>query len=212
MLQTYLFRGLPVLRSLRRDHRREMVRLLAAPSEALRRARRKAVAGRALSRAEWIMVADCARHGLEAAAMAHPQRLSPDSLTSVLDAFAAVYEVRTVIETRHDPYYLSNLPIECRSAVEREGASASAAVRATVAETRRRVRQRVPCLPWLGARNLGVLLADGPLPGAAVIHRALRPYWSALWPLAVHGHDALTGDALPDALCLDARGPDERRL
>jgi hypothetical protein len=197
MSVTYRFRGLRVPGFLRRDHRREMVGLLAAPSAALRCARRKADAGRALSRAEWIVVADCARHGIEAAAMAHPQRLSPESLTSVLDAFAAVYDVRTVTDTRHDPYYLSNLPIECRSAGETEGASASAAVRAAVAETRRRVRQRVPCLPWLAARNLGVLLADGPLPGAAVIHRALRRYWLALWPLAVHGHHTLTGGALP---------------
>lgn len=212
MSVTYRLNMLRVLKFLGRDHRREMVGLLAAPSETLRRARRKAVEGRALTRAEWIVVADCARHGLEAAAMAQPQRLSPESLTSVLDAFAAVYDVRTVAETRHDPYYLSNLPIECRSAGETEGTSASATVRATVAETRRRVRQRVPCLPWLAARNLGVLLADGPLPGAGVIHRALRPHWPGLWRLVVQGHEVLTGEVLPDALCRDAVRPDERRL
>ena len=69
--------------------------------------------------------------------MTYPNRLSPDSLIAVLDAFSAVYDVRTVPDTRHDPYYLGNLPPECRSAAGIDEAPTSTAVRTAVAETRR---------------------------------------------------------------------------
>lgn len=80
-------------------------------------------------------------------------------------------------------------------------------------EARRRLGDGPLCLPWLAARNLQVLLAEDPLPGAAVIHRALRPHWPVLWRLALHGHHALTGEALLEVPpCRDALGPDDRRL
>jgi hypothetical protein len=192
------------------SRRREVVDLLAVPTKALSRMGRKAGTGRTLSRAEWTVVADVAQHGLETIAMTHPNRLSPDSLIAVLDAFSAVYDVRTVPDTRHDSYYLGNLPAECRPAID----EASSAVRTAVAETRRRLRERVPaCFPWLAGRNLRVLLAEDPLPGGGAIHRVLRPHWPGLWRLAVEGHEALTGQALPDApLARDVRVVDDRRL
>lgn len=185
---------------LRRGHhsrRREVVDLLAVPTEALSRIRRKAGTERRLSRAEWTVVADVAQHGLETVAMTNPNRLPPDVLIAILDAFTAVYDVRTVADTRHDPYYLGNLPAECRPASGIDETPTSRAVRLAVAETRRRLRERVPgCVPWLAGRNLRVLLADDPLPGAAAIHRTLRPHWPALWRLALEGHEALTGATL----------------
>jgi hypothetical protein len=195
------------------SRRREVVDLLAVPTEALSRIRRKAGTARTLSRAEWTVVASVAQHGLEAIAMTYPNRLSPDSLIAVLDAFSALYDVRTAPDTRHDPYYLGNLPAECRPAAIDE-APTSTAVRTAVAETRRRLRERVPgCFPWLAGRNLRVLLAEDPLPGAVAIDRVLRPHWPGLWRLAVEGHEALTGLALPDApLARDVRAADDRRL
>lgn len=198
---------------LRRGHhsrRREVVDLLAVPTEALSRIRRKAGTGRTLSRAEWTVVAHVAQHGLETVATTYPNRVSADLLIAVLDAFSAVYDVRAVPDTRHDPYYLGNLPAECRPTAGIDEAPTSKAVRTAVAETRRRLRERVPgCFPWLAARNLRVLLAEGPLPGAAAIHRALRPHWPGLWQLALEGHEALTGRALSDVTPL---GASERRL
>jgi hypothetical protein len=196
------------------SRRREVVNLLAVPTEALSRIRRKAGMRRALSRAEWTVVADVAQHGLETVAMTYPNRLSPNSLIAVLDAFSAVYDVRTVPDTRHDPYYLGNLPAECRPAAGIDQAPTSTAVRTAVAETRRRLRERVPgCFPWLAGRNLRVLLAEDPLPGAAAIHRALGPHWSELWRLALEGHQALTGEMLPEVpAARDARAADDRRL
>lgn len=202
---------------LRRGHhsrRREVVDLLAVPTEALSRIRRKAGTGRALSRAEWTVIADVAQHGLETVAMTYPNRVSADSLIAVLDAFSALYDVRAVSDTRHDPYYLGNLPAECRPPAGIDEAPTSSAVRTAVAETRRRLRERVPgCFPWLAARNLRVLLADDPLPGGAAIHRALRPHWPGLWPLVLAGHQALTGEVLSEVLAArDARAADHRRL
>jgi hypothetical protein len=46
--------------------------------------------------------------------MTMPNRVSTDSLLAVLDAFAAVYDVRTHPDGRRDGYYLGNLPVECR--------------------------------------------------------------------------------------------------
>lgn len=211
---TQRFRGLRFFGPGRLSHRREVVDLLAVPTEALSRIRRKAGTGRALSRAEWTVVADFAQHGLEKVAMTKPNRLSPDWFIPVLDAFSAVYDLRTVPDTRHDPYYLGNLPGECRPAVGINEAPTSTAVRTAVAETRRRLRERVPgCFPWLAGRNLRVLLADEPLPGAAAIHRVLRPHWPRLWSLVLAGHKTLTGEVLPEVpAARDARAADDRRL
>jgi hypothetical protein len=137
---------------------------------------------------------------MEAVAMTNPNRLSSDALTAVLDAFAAVYDVRRDQHPRHDVYFLGNLPAESRPASATVEAPLSQAVRTAVAEARRRLGDgRAQCLPWLAARNLAVLLTEAPLPDAAVIHRALRPHWPALWWLAVQGHHALTGEPLPEA-------------
>lgn len=211
---TQRFRGLRFFGFGHDSRRREVVDLLAVPTEALSRLRRKAAAGRALSRAEWTVVAEVARHGLETVAMTYPNRLSPDSLIAVLDAFSAVYHVRTVPDTRHDPYYLGNLPAECRPAAGIDETPTSTAVRTTLAETRRRLREWVPgCFPWLAGRNLRVLLAEDPLSGAAAIDRALRPHWPGLWRLALEGHKALTGEVLPEVEAVsDARAADDRRL
>jgi hypothetical protein len=210
---TQRFKGLRFLGRGGLARRREVVDLLAVPTEALSRIRRKAGTARTLSRAEWTVVANVAQHGLETIAMTYPNRFSADSLIAILDAFSAVYDLRTVPHTRHDPYYLGNLPAECRPAAIDE-APTSTAVRTVVAETRRRLRERVPgCFPWLAGRNLRALLADEPLPGDAAIHRALRPHWPGLWRFAVEGHEALTGQALPDVPgARDVRAADDRRL
>lgn len=104
---TERFRGLWFLELGHQSRRRDVIDLLAAPTEALSRIRQKAATGRALSRAEWTVVAHVAQHGLETVAMTKPNRLSPDCFIPVLDAFSAVYDVRTVPHTRHDPYYLA---------------------------------------------------------------------------------------------------------
>ena len=63
-----------------------------------------------------------------------------------------------------------------------------------VAETRRRLLESTSrFVPFLAARNLPVLLSEETLPSAEALDAALRPYWPALWRLAVRGHDTATG-------------------
>jgi hypothetical protein len=51
-------------------------------------------------------------------------------------------------------------------------------------------------IPYFAGRNLYVLLEDEKLAGPEMIHRALWPYWPALWRLAARGHYIATGQGL----------------
>jgi hypothetical protein len=184
---------------MRRKTTIELSDLLAAPTDALREARRTIDADGVLSRAEWELVAHFAQQGLETLAMNTPNRVSSDALLAVVDAFAAVYDLLQRPDTRRQAYYLGNLPAECRLArpANSDEAPTSNAVRTAVAETRRRVLKSTGLfVPFVAARNLPVLLSEDTLPSAEALHVALRPYWPVLWQLAVHGHDAATGRLL----------------
>ncbi len=186
---------------MRRKTAIDLSELLAAPTKALREAQQKAAADRALSRAEWNLVAHFAQQGLETIAMNTPNSVSRDNLLVVLDAFAAIYDLRVHSDTRRHGYYLGNLPMECRPArpANPEEAPTSNAVRTAVAETRRRQLESTGLfVPFLAARNLPVLLSEDTLPSAEALHGALRPYWPTLWRLAVHGHETSTGAAFDE--------------
>src|SRR5216684_5577920 len=154
-----------------------------------------------LSRAEWILLAHFVQRGLETYSDRTPNPVSGESLIGVLDAFLAVHELRTERASTHDPYYVSNLPSECRPA-KAKGAEDSErvtpeTVRKTVAETRKRLSDSaVKWDTFLAARNLHVLLEDEKLPGVDAVNRALRPYWPVLWRLAARGHYCLTQEPL----------------
>ena len=152
------------------------------PTEALLQIRRKGEAQHILSRAEWILLAHFVQRGLETHSERTPNPVSNESLIAVLDAFLAVYELRTERASTRDPYYLSNLPSECRSAKakgpETPERITPEIVRQTVAETRKRLSDSpVKWNTFLVARNLLVLLDDEKLPGADGLNRALRPFW-----------------------------------
>lgn len=183
---------------MRRNMTIDLSDLLAAPTDALREARRIVDADGVLSRAEWRLVAHFAQQGLETLAMSAPNRVSTEALLAVLDAFAAAYDLRRCQDTRRHPYYLGNLPAECRPSRPADADdTTSSAVRMAVAETRRRLLQSTGRLvPFLAARNLPVLLSEETLPSAEALDAALRPYWPALWRLAVQGHDTATGQSV----------------
>jgi hypothetical protein len=184
-----------------REDRFEAADLMAEPAEALLQIRRKGEAQHILSRAEWILLAHFAQNGLEAYTDRTPNPVSNESLIAVLDAFLAVYELRTERTSLRDPYYMNNLPSECRPA-RRKGAedserATSEMVRRTVAETRKRLSD--PAVKWntfLAGRNLLILLEDEKLPAADAVNRALRPFFPVLWRLAARGHYCLTQESL----------------
>jgi hypothetical protein len=184
-----------------REERFEVADLMEKPTEALLQIRRKGEAQHILSRTEWILLAHFVQKGLETYSDRTPNPVSSESLIAVLDAFLAVYELRTERTSTRDSYYADNLPSECRPAKARGSEDPERAtpeiVRRTVAETRKRLSDSA--IRWdtfLAARNLHVLLEDEKLPGADAVNRALRPYWPVLWRLAARGHYCLTQEPL----------------
>lgn len=183
-----------------REDRFEVADLMEKPTEALLEIRRKGEAQHILSRAEWILLAHFVQKGLEAYTERTPNPASNESLLAVLDAFAAVYELRTERTSLRDSYYVNNLPSECRPAKAKADDSERATpetVRRTVAETRKRLSD--PAVKWdtfLAGRNLLILLEDEKLPAADAVNRALRPFFPVLWRLAARGHYCLTQESL----------------
>ena len=183
-----------------REDRLEMVDLLAHPTDTLLEIRRKGDAQHLLSRAEWQVLAHFVRHGVEARSSLTPNPVSRDSFLALLDAFLAVYDLRTEGTAQRDAWYVGNLPSECRPTTAtrsgRFGHVTPDVVRQTVTETRRRVSDltmhAIVCTPLMAGRNLSVLLEDEPLAGLEAVNRALRPYWAALWRLAARGHYVVT--------------------
>ena len=175
-----------------REDRLEVVDMLVNPTEALIQIRRKGEAQHILTRAEWTAVAHFVQQGLEAFSGRTPNPVSRESLGDVLQAFLAVYELRSDQRaSKRDEYYLGNLPSECRpgKAKTSDGGVTPDVVRRTVAETRERLSEVGTKLePLLAGRNLLVLLEDEKLSGADAVDRALRPFWPGLWRLAARGH------------------------
>ncbi len=184
-----------------REDRFEVADLLAKPTETLLEIRRKGEAQHILSRAEWILLAHFVQKGLEAYTERTPNPVSNESLIVVLDAFLAVYELRTERASLRDSYYVNNLPSEFRptkaKGVDDSERATSETVRQTVAETRKRLSD--PAVKWdtfLAGRNLLILLEDEKLPAADAVNRALRPFFPVMWRLAARGHYCLTQESL----------------
>ena len=179
-----------------RDDRLEVVDLLADPTGSLLQIRRKGEAGRVLSRAEWTTLAHFVRHGVEATSAHAPHAVSPASLVALLDAFAAVYDLRLAPDARLEAYYLGNLPPASRppsKSASRSKPSAPGALQRALADTRRHLQDpSAMWVPLMLGRNLFVLLDEDHLPGAEDLTQAFRPYWAVLWQLAARGHYLLT--------------------
>ena len=86
-----------------REDRLEVVELLGHPTETLLQIRRKGEAGYPLSRAEWAVLAHLVQQGVEALSSKTPNPVSRDSLMAVLDAFFAVYGLRTGHASQWNP-------------------------------------------------------------------------------------------------------------
>lgn len=182
-----------------REDRLEVVDLMAQPTETLLQIRRKGEAQHVLSRAEWTVLAYFVQQGLEAFSARTPNPISRESLTVVLDALLAVYELRKERVSKLDEFYLGNLPAELRPSKAKgtdEQATAET-VRKAVLETRKRLSDpATKAEPLLAGRNLYVILDEEKLAGAEALDRALRPFWTTLWRLAARGHYFLKHEPL----------------
>lgn len=182
-----------------REDRLEVVDLMAQPTETLLQIRRKGEAQHVLSRAEWAVLAYFVQQGFEAFSGRTPNPVSRESLTGILDAFLAVYDLRKERTSKLDEYYLGNLPSEYRPAKAKgtDDQPTPEIVRRTVLETRKHLSDAgTKSEPLLAARNLHVILEEEKLAGAEVLDRALRPFWPTLWRLAARGHYFLKQEPL----------------
>jgi len=195
-----------------REDRLEVVDLLAEPTKTLLGIRKKGQAGQSLSKAEWTVLAFFIQQGLEGYLSDAVSRVSRESLSGMLEAFLAVYELRQGASHK-DAYYAGNLAdhfllANGKTTDDREKVTPDV-VRRTIGEIRRQMDDpRYTYKPLFIGRNLYVLLEEPTLaPGAEALNRALRPYWMILWKLAARGHyylykqpireePKLTGDAL----------------
>lgn len=163
------------------DEHLEAVDLYRTPTASLLAIRRKVDERRSLSQAEWGLLAHYVQQGMEGAVKCP---ISPESFVGVLEAFRALYALRSG-RLERSGYYLGNLSLD---SYERKG-SDDAAVLAAVEETIRRVRESAkPYTPIYCARNLYVLLDQERFAGVEAIHAALLPYWPVLWRVAARGH------------------------
>jgi hypothetical protein len=180
-----------------RDDRLEFADLVTEPTAAMLAIRRKAASQQPLSRAEWTLIAHFVQQGLEAFNETTASHVKRAALVAVLDAFAVLYELRPKGESKREPYYLGNLPDECRPPWPRGTVgvveATSDVVRETVARTRALLEDPAwPRTPLFIGRNLYVLLDADNLPGPDAVNQALSPFWPTLWRLAARGHFLMT--------------------
>ena len=163
------------------DEHLEAVDLYRTPTASLLAMRRKVEEQRSLSQAEWGLLAHYVQAGMEAALKCP---ISPESFAGVLEAFLALYPLRSR-DQKLNSYYLSNLSPD---SYEHRGSDDEAVV-AAAEDTIRRVRESAkPYTPIYCARNLYVLLHQERFAGVEAIHAALSPYWPVLWRVAARGH------------------------
>jgi len=176
-----------------REDRLEVVDLMEKPTKTLIEIRKKGQAAQILSKAEWTVLAFFIQQGLESYPSDAVSRVSPESLSGMLEAFLAVYELRKGASHK-DSYYVGNLATHYllpNGKTTDEGEKVTPdVVRRTVAEIRRQMNDpRNTYKPLFIGRNLYVLLEEPTLAsGAEALNRALRPYWMTLWKLAARGH------------------------
>jgi hypothetical protein len=195
-----------------KEERLELVNLLSEPTGSLLNIRRKADSKLPLSQAEWTLVAYYCLQGAETFANTAQTEISYDSLTGILEAFQAVYELLSKKNKTHlDSFFVSHLPSDRQAEAKSPHEIAGDDVRRAVANTLRMLknanqdRQR----PIFVARNLYFLLDELELPNIEKLNDTLRPYWPILWRVCARGHYFLHMQPLqdPDSSASDIDAP-----
>ena len=169
------------------DDRLETSDLLAHPTEALLRIRRKWETNLDLTRAEWLLLAHYVQTGCEELST-DPELPSRESFAQVLEAFLAVQSLWQHSASVEDGYYLGNLSgsmVGTSHGGEREAEIIPAVIRRMVHDLRESPSSERPAF---AARNLSMALRDGRLKGADKLNRALAPFLPRLYLVAARGH------------------------
>lgn len=175
----------------RLDDRLETTDLLADPTAALLRVRRKWEDNQQLTRAEWTVLAQYVQSGCDELS-SDPELPGRESFARLLEAFLAVRELRLGGGgPRLDHYYLSNLTGWTQQSEEvlKGGPQATEIVRSVVKRGIWNLRD-VPGFsrPPFAGRNLYVAIRDEPLESVDSLNRVLQPFLPCLYGLAARGH------------------------
>jgi len=155
--------------------------LLEQPTEALLGMRRKWEDDQESSRSEWDVLARHAEKGCEQHGFSSDHELPRDeSFAQVLEAFLAVWSLRSGANPQLDNFYRRHLE---HSHSERH--TLPAVVQSIIADLRGSL---ATTRPLYAARSLKVALDEEQLEGGANVHRALRPFLPCLYRLAARGH------------------------
>jgi hypothetical protein len=168
--------------------------LLKTPTESLFAIRQQWASRHALSAAQWDVLAEYVRVGVEESRQDPPAPLSlpsRDSYAAVLDAFRAVYQHRGEAASRHIWAYFGNLGgfLTTTDAIsDRTPDQQEQLVLAQLAKRRDRLRTadrwerpgNIGHCFWLAVRDEGV--------DSVLLDQLLAPSWPVLWRLAARGH------------------------
>jgi hypothetical protein len=171
----------------RLDFRLEVAELQQAPTESLANIRRKWEHHQALSRAEWIFLAQYVQIACEELSE-NPAVPTPDALAVVLEALRAVRTLRTDRGAGLDRYYLGNLGIpDAASFNERQFDPdfVPQIITAMVRDLRASSNQPKPVF---AGRNFYVALRDESLNDVVSMSSALESFLPTLFRLAARGH------------------------
>lgn len=180
-----------------REDRLEVAELLADATMALSAARRKAEAGVSLSRAEWIVLAYYVQLGVESHV---GDRISPETMRGILEAFLAAYSARRGKKPSRDTHYLSNLLVLNKQGkpvfgTEAEGIDVPTAVERLIRKMDGPRDEEI--WPQFAARNLYEFLEEEPF-GIEAMNQVLKPHWPVLWRTAARGHYLVRGYPVRD--------------
>ena len=155
--------------------------LLEQPTQALLRMRRKWEDDQEFSRAEWDVLARYAEKGCEQHGFSSDSELPGcESFAQLLEAFLAVWALRSGANSQLDSFYLPNL---CGRQSDRS--TLPEVVQHIIVGLR---ESSGTTMPLYAARNLKVALGQEQLERGANVHGALRPFLPCPYRLAARGH------------------------
>src|SRR5439155_15525412 len=167
----------------RLDFRLEVAELQQDPTDSLWAIRKKWEMNQALSRAEWIFLAQYIQLACEGISE-NPEMPRPNAFAVRLKALMVVRRLRANRGAGLDRYYLGNLGAEDREAFNERQFDPEA--RSEMAQ--KQAQYPHPKKPVFAGRNLYVALRDEILPDLMALNRALEPHLPTLFRLAVRWH------------------------
>jgi len=171
----------------RLDFRLEVAELQQDPTDSLWAIRKKWEMKQALSRAEWIFLAQYIQLACEGISE-NPEMPRPHAFAVVLKALMAVRRLRADRGAGLDRYYLGNLGVEDRDVFNERQLDPEARSETAQKRAHQLCEYPHPKKPVFAGRNLYVALRDEILPDLMALNQALEPHLPTLFRLAARGH------------------------